>query len=102
MTELEAEPKAQVQFKNLICNFRAPDLEHYQLWQRFKEWCKDNGEDVCKVTLGQVEAFMVAVKAAAGSSGSKPIVTSKGQVIIINEQNTFVYRLRSRGGRLST
>lgn len=83
--------------KNLICNFRAPDLTQYELWQRFKEWCKANGQDVCRITLDQVAVFMAAIEGSKGSSsvGSssspKPIVTAKGQVIVIQQQNSFVY-----------
>lgn len=80
--------------KNLICNFRAPDLEQYELWQHFKEWCKDNGLDVCRVTLDQVAAFMKAVEASSGLGGAsspKQLATAKGQVIIVQQQNSFVY-----------
>jgi hypothetical protein len=93
-----AELKTTVQghFNNLICNFKAPDLEHFQLWKRYVQWCKDNGQDVCRVTLDQVAAFMAGVngaKEAANSVGAESIVTSKGQVINIKQQNTFVYQV---------
>ena len=56
------ELQGNYQPKNLICNFRAPDVEHYELWQHFKEWCKDNGLDICRVTLDNVAAFMKSVR----------------------------------------
>jgi hypothetical protein len=63
-------------------------LEQYQLWQRFKDWTKENGLDVCRVTLNAVAAFMKAVE---GSSDPEQLKTAKGQVIIIQQQNSFVY-----------
>ena len=92
--ELETSAQQQVQPKNLLCNFRAPDVDHYELWQRFKKWCKDNGQDVCRVTLDQIAAFMAGVDGAnQAGSGSSPVVTSSGQVINIMQQNTFVYQV---------
>ena len=92
MAELKPEQKVEFQPKNLICNFRAPDVEHYEVWQRFKKWCKDNGLDVCNVALDQIQAFMKAVDSSSpGVSSPKPLVTTKGQVIIIQQQNSFVY-----------
>ncbi len=101
MTELEEKnlSAAQVQPKrpkSFICNFKAPDIEHYNLWKRYVQWCKDNGQDVCRVTLNGVAAFMAAVdgaKESVKSMGSNPTVTSKGQVIHIEQQNTFVYQV---------
>lgn len=88
------ELQGNYQPKNLICNFRAPDVEHYELWQHFKEWCKDNGLDICRVTLDNVAAFMKSVEGFSGLKGvsnPKQLTTAKGQVIIIQQQNSFVY-----------
>lgn len=91
MEPLKAEGQAVK--KNLICNFRAPDKEHYELWQRFKRWCQDHGLDVCRVTLGQVDAFMAAVEAEVKTPGStkKQLATALGQIIDIEQTNTFIY-----------
>lgn len=74
--------------KNLICNFRAPNLEFYGIWQEFKQWCKDNGLDVCRVTLSNIASFMKAVESIPDP---EQMITAKGQVNIIQQQNTFVY-----------
>jgi len=47
--------------KNLICNFRAPSLEQFQRWKTFVGWAKDNGMDVCHLTLSLVDAFLSGV-----------------------------------------
>ncbi len=98
MTKLETTDRTvqiSLQPKNLICNFRAQNLEEYRLWQRFKAWCEDNGNDVCKVALYQVASFMAAVDHAKTSSSA--IVTAPGQVINIDQKNTCVHQVvRSR------
>jgi hypothetical protein len=57
-TLVEVQAVSESQSKNLICNFRAPNLEHYQRWKAYVQWAKDNGMDVCHLTLGLTDAFM--------------------------------------------
>ena len=47
---VEEQAVLDVQPKNLICNFRAPNLQQYQRWKAYVQWAKDNGMDVCHVT----------------------------------------------------
>lgn len=72
---------------NYICNFRAPDAEHYQIWQDFKKSAQDRGLDVCYVTLTLCEAWLKGVE------GSKEVsqVVSPTRIINLQQQNTFVY-----------
>jgi len=51
--------------KNLICNFRAPDLEKYMRWKQYVQWAKDNGLDVCHLTLALVDSFLNGVGEAS-------------------------------------
>jgi hypothetical protein len=71
------------QRKNLICNFRAPNIEKYKKWQIFKEWCKDNGLDICNVTLNITEAFM---------KGSENFALPD-KAIQVNMKNEFYYQV---------
>lgn len=83
-------PVQETKKKDLICNFRAPDLAHYELWQRFKRWCQDHGLDVCRVALSQIDAFMQAVEAPSKEAKVK-LTTALGQLIDIEQHNTFIY-----------
>jgi|SRR5208337_2757493 len=69
--------------KNLICNFRAPNLEKYQLWQDYKKRALENGYDICNLTLSLIEAF----------EKGQSIVTSPKQSITFNMNNTFQYQV---------
>ena len=73
--------------KNLICNFRAPDLEKYMRWKQYVQWAKDNGLDVCHLTLALVESFLNGVGEAS------EIRTGK-QTITIYQQNVFQYQVK--------
>jgi hypothetical protein len=53
------------QLKNLICNFRAPNFEEFQRWKAYVQWAKDNGQDVCHLTLSLTDSFMKGIEAAA-------------------------------------
>jgi hypothetical protein len=75
-----------VQPKNLICNFRAPNLRHYQRWKEYVQWAKDNGMDVCHITLSLVDSFMKGTEGAAE-------VRSGKQVINIQQTNVFQYQV---------
>ena len=59
---------SEVQSKNLICNFRAPNLRNFQRWKKYVQWAKDNGMDVCHVTLSLIDAFMKGTEEAAQNS----------------------------------
>ena len=78
---LESQPK------NLICNFRAPDLAHFQRWKTFVQWAKDNGYDVCHLTLSIVDAFLKGAETAT-------VARNGGQVVNIQMQNTFLYQVK--------
>lgn len=69
--------------KNLICNFRAPNEEKFQKWEAFKDWCKDNGLDICNVTLNITQAFMTGT--------AKFLMPDKA--IQINMANKFYYEV---------
>ena len=84
MVEVQAVPKAQS--KNLICNFRAPNLEQYQRWKAYVQWAKDNGQDVCRLTLSLADSFMKGIEGAAQ-------VRNGGQVVNIQQNNVFQYQV---------
>ena len=75
-----------VQPKNLICNFRAPNLQQYQRWKAYVQWAKDNGMDVCHVTLSLIDAFMKGTEGAVEARNGK-------QVINIQQNNVFQYQV---------
>ena len=83
---VEKKAVCDVQPKNLICNFRAPNLWHYQRWKEYVQWAKDNGMDVCHVTLSLVDAFMKGTEEVA------QVRTGK-QVINIQQNNVFQYQV---------
>ncbi len=59
---VEAQAVFDVQPKNLICNFRAPNLAEFQRWKEFVQWAKDNGMDVCHLTLSLTDSFMKGIE----------------------------------------
>lgn len=69
--------------KNLICNFRAPSTEKYQLWQDYKKWALEHGHDICNLTLSLIEGFMKGTSTA----------TAPNQIINISMANTFQYQV---------
>ena len=76
--------------RNYICNFRAPDLEHYQTWLDFKEAARSRGLDICYLTLTLCQAWL---KALEGTTATYQIATPT-QVINLQQQNTFVYSVQ--------
>ena len=80
----EGEPVSVVQPKNLICNFRAPNLEQYQRWKVYVKWAKYNGQDVCHLTLSLTDSFMKGVEGVAQVRNGK-------QVVNIQQNNVFQY-----------
>jgi len=75
--------------KNLICNFRAPTLDDYLEWRDYVKVVKDQGLDVCRVTLSLTRAFKEGLK-----NGLKSVqIQGNQQVINISMQNSFVYQV---------
>ncbi len=83
---VEAQAVLDAQPKNFICNFRAPNLQQYQRWKVYVQWAKDNGMDVCHVTLSLIDAFM------KGTEDAAEVRTGK-QVINIQQNNVFQYQV---------
>ena len=75
-----------VQPKNLICNFRAPNWEEFQRWKAYVQWAKDNGQDVCHLTLSLTDSFMKGIEGAAQVRNGK-------QVVNIQQNNVFQYQV---------
>lgn len=80
-TTLDGQPK------NLICNFRAPNLSEFQRWKEFVQWAKDNGMDVCHLTLSLTDSFMKGIEGAAQ-------VRTGQQVVNIQQNNVFQYQVQ--------
>ena len=55
---VEGQAVFDVQPKNLICNFRAPNLQEFQRWKAYVQWAKDSGQDMCHLTLSLTDGFM--------------------------------------------
>ncbi|MGA2385248.1 MAG: hypothetical protein ABSG33_01800 [Candidatus Bathyarchaeia archaeon] len=83
---VEEQTVIDVQPKNLICNFRAPNLQQYQRWKAYVQWAKENGMDVCHVTLSLIDSFMKGTEGAAEVRNGK-------QVITIQQNNVFQYQV---------
>jgi hypothetical protein len=83
---VESQAVLDAQPKNLIFNFRAPNLQQHQRWKAYVQWAKDNGMDVCHLTLSLTDAFM------KGNEGAAEVRTGK-QVINIQQNNVFQYQV---------
>jgi hypothetical protein len=83
---VEQQAISDVQPKNLICNFRAPNLQVYQRWKAYVQWAKDNGMDVCHLTLSLTDSFMKGIEGAAQVRNGK-------QVVNIQQNNVFQYQV---------
>ena len=68
----------------MICNFRAPDQEHYNDWKKYTAYVKDHGLDVCRVTTGLTNAFM---------SVDTTKISSTQQIVNISMDNKFLYQV---------
>ena len=73
--------------KNLICNFRARTLEDWQSWQEYKQWCQENGRDICHLTISLTSSFFKGVKTAQE-------LRSPEKVINLQMNNTFTYAVQ--------
>lgn len=78
--------KLETKKANYICNFRAPSLQEYSEWQKYKNYIKAQGLDVCRVTIGLTNAFM------AGSEGSIKVL-GREQLVKIEMRNEFNYQV---------
>jgi hypothetical protein len=85
--QLPGQAKLDFQPKNLICNFRAPNLDEFLRWKTYVQWAKDNGMDVCHLTLSLTDSFMKGIEGAAQ-------VHNSGQVVNIQQNNTFQYQVQ--------
>ena len=56
-------------------------------WKAYVQWAKDNGMDVCHLTLSLTDAFMKGVEGAA------QVQTGK-QVVNIQQNNVFQYQVQ--------
>lgn len=83
---VEGQAISDVQPKNLICNFRAPNLLEYQRWKAYVQWAKDNGMDICHLTLSLTDSFMKGIEGAAQVRNGK-------QVVNIQQNNIFQYQV---------
>ena len=83
---VEGEAVSVVQPKNLICNFRAPNLQEFLRWKAYVQWAKDNGMDVCHLTLSLTDSFMKSIEGAAQVLNDK-------QVVNIQQNNIFQYQV---------
>src|SRR5512136_1468764 len=55
-------------------------------WKAYVQWAKDNGMDVCHLTLSLTDAFMMGVEGAAELQSAK-------QVVNIQQNNLFQYQV---------
>jgi len=83
---VEGEVILEVQPKNLICNFRAPNMREYQRWRAYVQWAKNNGMDVCHLTLSLTDSFMKGIEGAAQVCNGKHVVN-------IQQNNVFQYQV---------
>jgi hypothetical protein len=83
---VEGQAVLAAQPKNLICNFRAPNLKEFQRWKEYVQWTKDNGMDVCHLTLSLTDYFMKGIEGAAEVRNGK-------QVVNIQQNNVFQYQV---------
>jgi hypothetical protein len=87
LERLPEQAKLDLQPKNLICNFRAPNMDEFIRWKAYVQWAKDNGMDVCHLTLSLTGSFMKGIEGAAQ-------VRNSGQVVNIQQNNTFQYQVQ--------
>lgn len=61
-------------------------MEQFLRWKAYVQWAKDNGMDVCHLTLSLTDAFM------KGIDGVAQLQTGK-QVVNIQQNNVFQYQV---------
>jgi len=62
-------------------------MDEFQKWKKYVQWAKDNGMDVCHLTLSLTDSFMKGTEGAAQ-------VRNAGQVVNIQQVNTFQYQVQ--------
>jgi hypothetical protein len=70
--------------KQFICNFRAPDKEHYQRWQKLKRQVKKQGLDNCHVLFSLIDAWL------RGHS----VIACTNQHVNLTQNNYFNYNVQ--------
>ena len=83
---VEDQTVTSIRPRNLICNFRAPNFQEFQRWKAYVQWAKDNGMDVCHLTLSLTDSFMKGIEGAVQ-------VRNKEQVVNIQQNNVFQYQV---------
>lgn len=76
--------------KNYLCNFRAPDFEHWQLWEGFKLECQQKGLDICHVVLSLCESWL---NASQGIKQNESQITAANQIVNLQQTNLFNYNV---------
>jgi len=61
-------------------------LAEFQRWKEYVQWAKDNGMDVCHLTLSLTDSFMKGIEGAAEVRDGK-------QVVNIQKNNVFQYQV---------
>jgi hypothetical protein len=84
---MSAKEQTLLQKPNLLCNFRAPTIKEFNEWQQYKEYVKNQGLDICRVTISLTNAFMAGKEGAAR-------VTGQQQNVQIQMQNQFLYQVQ--------
>ncbi len=62
-------------------------MDEFIHWKQYVQWAKDNGMDVCHLTLSLTDAFMAGQKGAAE-------VRTAGQTVNIQQINNFQYQVQ--------
>jgi len=77
--------------KRYTCSFKAPDLQHKQAWDQFVAEVKDDGLDVCRVTIAFCQAYS---QARAGLKEAVLLRVGVDKVIHIEQHNEFFYMVQ--------
>lgn len=86
-------PSRSFQKFSRVCNFRASTLEQYEEWLKFKDYCKNQGLDICHVVISLITAWN---KAQDGLAAAVDITTFPN-LISLQMENQFIYQpLRAR------
>lgn len=67
-----------------MCSFRAPDQAHFEDWQRFRDQCKSQGMDICRVVFFYIQAHLTGTAE----------VKAPGLTINLQQNNTFSYEVQ--------
>jgi hypothetical protein len=81
---------APIWTKSPIWSIRAPSPEKREVLDQFSKAVKEDGLDVCRVTIGFAEAYL----AARNESKKATQLKATGQVINIQQNNVFQYQVQ--------